>query len=171
MKNKKEKNYKLRSKVYNWVGNSIFGLGVFGSFLGYEMATDWSNFKNELNDFVVINQENLKINLFIALPALIVLVIYVILWRKRNKKALEENGNITFGILMALIITYAVYSIIEVTMITLAGAFAGSLLDSYIFKPLSNGAKLKSMDDHEIVLEMRREKVRKKARDAIDGTV
>ena len=171
MKNKKEKNYKLRSKVYNGVGNSIFGLGVFGSFFGYEMATDWSNFKNELDDFVVINQETLKINLFIALPALIVLVIYVILWRKRNKKALEESGNITFGILIALIITYAVYSIIEVTMITLAGAFAGSLLDSYIFKPLSNGAKLKSMDDQEIVLEMRREKARKRARDDIDGTV
>lgn len=171
MKNKKEKNYKLRSKVYNGIGNSTFGLGVFGSFFGYEMATDWSNFKNELDNFVVINQETLKINLFIALPALIVLVIYVILWRKRNKKALEESGNITFGILIALIITYAVYSIIEVTMITLAGAFAGSLLDSYIFKPLSNGAKLKSMDDQEIVLEMRREKARKRARDDIDGTV
>lgn len=171
MKKKKEKNYKLRSKVYNGIGNSTFGLGVFGSFFGYEMATDWSNFKNELDNFVVINQETLKINLFIALPALIVLVIYVILWRKRNKKALEESGNITFGILIALIITYAVYSIIEVTMITLAGAFAGSLLDSYIFKPLSNGAKLKSMDDQEIVLEMRREKARKRARDDIDGTV
>lgn len=171
MKNKKEKNYKLRSKVYNGVGNSVFGLGVFGSFFGYEMATDWSNFKNELDEFVVINEETLKINLFIALPALIVLIIYVILWRKRNKKALEESGNITFGILIALIITYAVYSIIEVTMITLVGAFAGSLIDSYIFKPLSRGAKLKSMDDHEIALEMRRENARKRARDDIDGTV
>ena len=56
-------------------------------------------------------------------------------------------------------------------MITLSGAFVGSLLDSYIFKPLSNGAKLKSMDDHEIALEMRREKARKRARDDIDGTV
>ena len=171
MKNKKEKNYKLRSKVYNGVGNSVFGLGVFGSFFGYEMATDWSNFKNELDEFVVINEETLKVNLFIALPALIVICIYIILWIKRNKKALEESGNITFGILIALIITYAVYSIIEVTMITLSGAFVGSLLDSYIFKPLSNSAKLKSMDDHEIALEMRREKARKRARDDIDGTV
>ena len=43
----------------------------WNSFFGYEMATDWSNFKNELDEFVVINEETLKINLFIALPALI----------------------------------------------------------------------------------------------------
>lgn len=172
MKNKKEKNYKLRSKVYNGVGNSVFGLGVFGSFFGYEMATDWSNFKNELDDFVVINQETLKINLFIALPALIVLVIYIILWRKRNKKAIDESGNITFGILIALIFTYAIYSIIEVTMITLAGAFTGSLIDAYIFKPLSKSAKIKASDDKEISLEIRREKARKKAReDELSGIV
>lgn len=176
MKKQKQKNYKLRSKVYGGAGNSIFALTTLGSFVGYEIATDWSNFKTDLDNFMVMQPETMKLNFYIAFPALIALLVYVIIWRKRNKKQLEESGNVTFGILIALLISIAIYSIIEITMITLAGAFVGSITDSTIFKPLAKGAKNKAYIDQDIELETEKEKrrilARKKAREEdLSGTV
>lgn len=172
MKKKKEKNYKLRSKVYGGIGGSVFATSTIGAFVGYEVSTDWSNFKNDFSNFMVVQPETMKLNIAIAFPALISILIFTILWRKKHKKQLETNGNISFGILIALLVVYALYSIIEVSLVTLAGAFIGSFLDEKIFAPLSRSAKLKYQDDHEVNLEYRKEKVRRKIReDDLSGTV
>lgn len=176
MKKNKQKNYNLRSKVYGGAGGSIFALTTLGSFVGYEVATDWSNFKTDLDNFMVVQPESMKLNIAIALPALIAVLIFLILWRKKNKHKLEMNGNISFGILIALLITYAIFSIVEVTMVTLAGAFVGSLIDEKVFAPLSRSAKIKAGYDKEIDMETEKEKRRIEARrraleDDLSGTV
>ena len=170
-KEKKEKNYRLRSKLYGGVGNTLFATTTFGSFVGYEIATDWSNFKTDLDNFMVVQPETMKLNIALALPVLIVLIIYVILWRKRNKKKLEEENNISFGLLITILILYAVYSILEVTLVTLVGAFIGSIIDEKMFKPLSRRAKIKADDDHDVNMEVRKEKKRNQVRRELDGSV
>lgn len=166
---KKNKNYKKRSKVYSGLGTLTLLGFTGGGFFGYEIITDWSNFKNEFENFVVIQEDSFKVNIAIALPALIALLVFVWVYRKKHKKALE--GKVAFSLFFLLIFLWIVYSIIEVVLFTVMGAFVGSAIDEALFMPLSNSASKKAIDDHDVELEMRREKSRRKVREEIDGTV
>lgn len=161
-KNKKQKNYKKRSKVYSISGKSLTGATTLGSFFAYQSAIDWNNFKSELENFVVVTENSLKLNLAIALPALISMVIFLIVMMKKNKEFFKDK--ISMNLLIVTLILYFVYSIIEVTMISLAGAFVGSLIDETVFMPLAKSAKKKADDDHEVELETRKEINRIRAR-------
>lgn len=166
---KKTKNYKLRSKVYKGLGTSSIAITTLGGFVAYESAIDWNNFKKELENFIVVNPETVKLNLAIAFPLLIAFLVFIWVFRKKNAEALK--GKVALPLLFGIIFLWLIYSIIEAMLCAMVGAFVGSVFDEFLFSPLSSSAKLKAKDDHEIALEMRREKARKRARDDIDGTV
>lgn len=166
---KKKKNYKLRSKVYKASGNGLVFLTTFGAWFGYESAIDWSNFKNELGNFIVVSQESLKINLAIAFPLLMLILLFSIIYKKKNSDFFKDK--ISFSLFIAILVMWIIYSTVEIVLIGLIGAFAGVIVDEVIFTPMSKKAKLKADDDHEIAMEERKISVRKKAREDIDGTV
>lgn len=166
---KKTKNYKLRSKVYKGIGTSTIAITTLSGFVAYESAIDWNNFKTELENFIVVNPETVKLNLAIAFPLLIAILVFVGVFRKKNEDALK--GKVALPLLFGIVLLWLIYSIIEATLCAMVGAFVGSVFDEFLFSPLSNSAKSKATDDHEIALEKRREKARKIARDEIDGTV
>lgn len=168
-KKPKKKNYKRRSKNYKRAGDATLFVGTVGSFFAYEMAIDFANFKNEVENFIVIQEESFKLNLLIALPALISLLVFALVYRKKNSKSLE--GKVAFSLFIALVFLWMIYSIIEVVLFSVMGAFGGSLIDEMLFTPLSKGARLKFEDDHEVDLEVRREKARRKVREDFDGSV
>jgi hypothetical protein len=70
---------------------------------------------------------------------------------------------------------YLVYSIIEITLATLIGAFAGAIIDEFVFNPLAIANKQKFLEskdvDTEYDKEMRRIKARKKVKEDLDGSV
>lgn len=74
---KKTKNYKLRSKVYKGLGTSSIAITTLGGFVAYESAIDWNNFKTELENFIVVNPETVKLNLAIAFPLLIAILVFI----------------------------------------------------------------------------------------------
>lgn len=168
-KTKKKKNYKTRSKVYKGVGNASLFASTVGGFAIYQASTDWVDFKNSFDNFIVIQEESMKVNFLLAMPGLIALLVFVIVYRKKNSKALE--GKVAFSLFIALIFLWLVYSLIETTLFAVMGAFVGSLIDETIFTPLSNSAKTKSLEDREVEMETRKERVRKRVREEIDGTV
>lgn len=172
-KRKKHKNYALRSKVYSALGNvSVFG-STIGGFIVYESIIDWQNFKSELENFVVIQENSLKLNFAIALPLAIGMLVYLIIFLKRNRDFFQ--GRLSFKILIAIMFCYIIYSIIEVTMSFLVGAFVGTLSDDLIFLNLSKRAKKKAEYakelDFETEREMRRILARRTAKEELDGSV
>lgn len=168
-KEKKPKNYKLRSKVYRALGTTGIGLTTLSGFIVYESLIDWQNFKNDLEHFIVVNPDTVKVNLAIAFPLLIAILVFVWVFWKKNKEQLK--GKVMLPILIITIILWLVYSVIEATLCALVGAFVGAFFDEVIFTPLSNRARERAEDDHEIAQEIRKEKVRKKVRDELDGSV
>ena len=167
-KKQKNKNYKLRSKVYKGIGTSATFATTVGGFVAYESAINWNNFKNDLENFVVIN-ESVKLNLAIALPALVAIIVFIWIYRKKNEEALK--GKVAFSLLFGIVVLWLLYSLIEAALMAMIGGFVGAVFDELIFTPLSTSAKLKADDDHDVYLEIRKEKVRQKVRDEIDGTV
>lgn len=165
----KRKNYKKRTKVYKGLGSTTIGLTGVAAPLGYEMAINFSNFKNEIENFVVIQEETFKLNLAIAIPALVALLVMALVYRKKYAKALE--GKVAFSLFIASVSLWMVYSVIEVALFTVMGAFVGASIDEMIFTPLARGAEIKAKEDKEIELEVRKERVRKRVRDETDGTV
>lgn len=168
-KTKNKKNYKKRSKVYKALGNGGTLLTTISGFVVYESIINWSNFKNDLENFVVVNQETIKLNLAIAMPLLIAILVFIWVFRKKNQEALK--GKVALPLLFGILLLWLMYSVIEATLSAMIGAFVGSAFDEGLFTPLSNSAKLKAEDDHDIALEVRRERARRKAREEIDGTV
>ena len=168
-KKNKKKNYKLRSKVYSGLGTSLmFGTSISG-FVVYESMIDWNNFKTELENFIVVNPDNVKLNLAIAMPLLISILVFIWVFRKKNQEALK--GKVALPLLFGIVLLWLIYSIIEATLCAMIGAFVGSIFDEFMLSPLSKSAKQKAIDDHDVELEVRKERVRKKVRDEIDGTV
>lgn len=169
-KKKKNKNFKRRAKNYKRAGNAVIGVTTLGSFFGYEMATDWSNFKTELDNFIVLNESSLKLNLAIAFPALVAIVVYLIIAMKKNKDFFKDK--ISVSLLIVIIIFWMVYSVIEVAMVSMIGAWIGVVTDEFVFSPLSKGSLERYADDHDVELEYKKEqnriKARKKARQEED---
>lgn len=168
-KKNKNKNYKARSKVYKGLGQGIMGLTTLGGFVVYESLIDWQNFKNDLENFIVVNPETVKLNLAIAFPMLIAILVFLWVFIKKNKEALK--GKVALPLLFGIVVLWLMYSVIEATLCAMVGAFAGALIDETILTPMSNSAKLKYDDDHAVELEVRKERVRRKVRDEMDGTV
>lgn len=172
MANKKP-NHKLRSKVYKSSGYGLIGLTTFGAFFAYQTAIDWSNFRQELDDFIIVQQETVKLNLAIAFPMLIAILVFLFVFRRKNREALKDKASMT--LLTLIILLYLVYSVIEVAMVSLIGAFGGTFIDEFILNPLSLKHKALAERDQDIDQEYEREKrrliARKEAEADLDGSV
>lgn len=170
---KKQKNYKLRSNVYKGLGISTIVLGSLGGFVTYESIIDWSNFKEELENFIVVNPQNVKLNLAIALPVLIGIIVSLLIVRKRNSDFFKNK--VSLGLLISICFLYLVYCVIETTLAILIGAFAGAIVDEFMLTPVSKSAKKKYEENHDIDIEYEKEKrritARKQAREELDGSV
>lgn len=174
MKSKKRKSrYKLKAKIFRTLGILALAITTIGSFLIYEYKVNWVNFKQDLDNFVLVNEHSVKLNLAIALPFAIVLVVFVIVASKKNKDFFTHR--LSLNLLFIIIILYLFYSIVEVTIASLIGAFAGSLIDEFIFSPLSMKYTRLATEKKELDFEYEKEKrriiARKKAEEELDGSV
>jgi len=170
---KTTKQYKTKSKVFKALGTTTTALGTLGGFFVYQFITDWSQFQTELENFVVVNQESVKLNMILALPILISIIVFVGITLKKNREFF--NDKVSLSLLMTIAIFYLIYSIIEMTLSSLVGAFLGSIVDEFLFTPLAK-KNLELYEENKDVdieydKEMRRIKARKKVKEDLDGSV
>lgn len=168
------KNYKLRSKVYKKLGTTTIGLTTIGGFATYESIIDWQNFKNDLTNFVIANTNDYKLNLAVAFPAIIAMIVYLIVVLKKNKEYFKDKASI--GLLIAIGVTYLIYCVVDSLLWALVGAFVGCVMDEFVFSSLSANALSKYEDNKDLETEKKKEKIRIEARkkakeEDLDGTV
>lgn len=172
-KKSKKKNHNLRSKVYKVTGTATTGLTTMGGFVAYGAFTDWAGFKQDLDNFIVVQQESIKLNLALAIPMLIGVIVFLFVTMKKNKDFFSDK--VSIGLLTTILICYLIYSIIEITLASLVGAFVGSVIDEFGFSMLANKNKQKAEEEKEVdseyEKELRRIKAREKARETLNGSV
>lgn len=170
---KTTKQYRNKSRLFKALGITSTSLGTLGGFFIYQMAIDWQNFQSELENFVVVNQENIKLNMVLALPILISIIVFVGITLRKNREFFKDK--VSLSLLMTIAIFYLIYSVIELTLASLTGAFLGSIVDEFVFTPLARrNTELFEENkgvDIEYEKEMRRIKARKKAKEDLDGSV
>ena len=154
--------YRKRSKVLRGAGLTTIGLTTTGGFFAYQSIIDWNNLKNDLTNFVVVNQENVKLNLSIALPFMIGMIVFLFVMLKKNKEFFSDK--VSMSLLIAIVFTYLIYSTVEVTLFSLIGAFTGTIIDEMLFNNLAKRDKIKAGDEKEYRMEKRKEQTRLKAR-------
>lgn len=173
MKKKKKKNYDRRAKIYRGAGLATIGLTTTSGFLAYQAAVDWGNFEEEINNFILVQEESLKLNMTIAIPFLVGMLVFFYVMRKKNKDYFADK--VSINILILLLFLYLVYSVIEVAMVSLGGAFVGTSIDETLFLPLSKKCRKIADDDKDTGREYEKETMRIKARRAaesdLDGSV
>lgn len=170
---KTTKQHRTKGRIFKALGIGSTALGTLGGFFVYQFVTDWENFQTQLENFVVVSQENIKLNMVLAIPILISIIVFTSITLKKNREFF--NDKVSLGLLMTIAIFYLVYSVIELTLATLVGAFIGSIVDEFVFTPLANTEFSKFEEgkdvDVEYEKEMRRIKARKKAKEDLDGSV
>ena len=168
-----EKKYRRKSRLFRFIGLLIVASTTIGAFLIYQYVVDWDNFVQNTDVFVVVNEESLKLNSSLAMPLFAGIFVFSIVVLRRNKDFFSTKYSM--GLIVLLILLYLIYSIIEVVLFSLVGAVAGSIVDDYIFRPLSVFYWDKAEDQEEIEdefeKEKRRIKARKLAREELDGSV
>jgi hypothetical protein len=170
---KTTKRYRSKSRLYKALGVTSTALGTLGGFFVYQFTTDWSQFQTDLENFVVVNQESIKLNMVLALPILISIIVFVGITLRKNREFFKDK--VSLSLLMTITIFYLIYSVIELTLSSLVGAFLGSIVDEFLFTPLAR----KNLElyeenkdvDVEYEKEMRRIKARKKVKEDLDGSV
>lgn len=169
----KKKNYSKRAKVYRTTGLGVIGLTTTSGFVAYQMAIDWNNFEEEITNFIVIHEQSMKLNLTLAIPFLVGMLVFLWIAMKKNKEFFKDK--MSLNILFVLFLLYLVYSVIEVTMVALAGAFVGTMIDETFFLPMSKKCTKLAGDEEEMDKEYHKEKKRIKARSRaeseLDGSV
>jgi hypothetical protein len=170
---KKTIKYRRRARAYKALGYTSLGTGTLGGFFAYQSVTDWNQFQTELENFVVINQESVKLNMVLAIPILLSIIIFSWITMRKNREFFRDK--VSLSLLMTISSLYLVYSIIEMALATLIGAFVGAVIDEFIFNPLANANKQKFLENKEVDTEydkeMLRIKARKKAKEDLDGSV
>lgn len=169
-----EKKHKRRANLLRFSGSFLVFLTTAGSFLFYGMVTDWEQFVNDIEGFAVVQEDYLKLNIFYALPILIGMGIFLFITIRKNNEFFKDKASL--GVLTALIIFYAIYSIIELTLFSLMGALVGTLLDEFIFYPLAKKERMLAGEERDVDNEFKKEQRRIKARrqaqeETLDGTV
>lgn len=172
-KKNKEINHNFRAKLYKTLGALTIAFTTIGGFVLYESFVDWNNFQHEVQNFVVIQEETAKLNMTIALPSLIGAAIFVFVMMRKNKSFFEDKVSLSLLILTGVF--YLVYSVIEVTLFSLAGATVGAFIDEFGFSLLSKKHEKEALEKEEDEREERREKrriaARRKAAEELDGSV
>jgi hypothetical protein len=167
------KKYKTKSRVFKALGYATTSLGTLGGFFVYQSIIDWQNFQTELENFVVVSQEGVKLNLVLALPILISMIVFLGVTMRKNREFFKDK--VSLSLLLTIVVFYLIYSVIELTLASLTGAFLGSIFDEFIFTPLSNKNQQLFLGNKEIDTEydkeLRRIKARQKAKEDLDGSV
>ena len=170
---KKTKSYRNKARVFKALGYATTGLGTLGGFFVYQFVTDWEQFQTQLENFVVVNQESVKLNLVLALPILLSIIIFTSITLRKNREFFKDK--VSLSLLLTIAVFYLIYSIIEMTLATLTGAFLGSIVDEFVFTPIANANQQRFLEskevDNEYDKEMRRIKARQKVKEDLDGTV
>jgi hypothetical protein len=165
--------YRRKARVFKALGYLSLGTGTLGGFFVYQFATDWQQFQTELQNFIVINENNVKLNMVLAIPILLSIIIFTWITLRKNREFFQDK--VSLSLLMTISSLYLVYSIIELTLATLVGAFAGAIIDEFVFNPLAIANKQKFVENKEVDAEynkeMRRIKARQKAKEDLDGSV
>jgi hypothetical protein len=170
---KKTKSYRNKARVFKALGYATTGLGTLGGFFVYQFVTDWEQFQTQLENFVVVNQESVKLNLVLALPILLSIIIFTSITLRKNREFFKDK--VSLSLLLTIAVFYLIYSIIEMTLATLTGAFLGSIVDEFVFTPIANANQQRFLEskevDNEYDKEMRRIKARQKVKEDLDGSV
>lgn len=170
---KKTKSFRTKARVFKAIGYATTGLGTLGGFFVYQFVTDWEQFQTQLENFVVVNQESVKLNLVLALPILLSIIIFTSITLRKNREFFKDK--VSLSLLLTIAVFYLIYSIIEMTLATLTGAFLGSIVDEFVFTPIANANQQKFLEnkdvDAEYDKEMRRIKARQKVKEDLDGSV
>jgi len=170
---KKTNNYRRKARLFKALGYTTLGTGTLGGFFVYQLATDWSQFQTDLENFIVVQQESIKLNMVIAIPVLLSIIIFTWITLRKNREFFRDK--VSLSLLMSISSLYLVYSVIELTLATLVGAFTGAIIDEFIFTPLANANQQKFLDNKEVDAEydkeMRRIKARQKVKEDLDGSV
>jgi len=165
--------YRRKARVFKALGYLSLGTGTLGGFFVYQFATDWQQFQTELQNFIVINENNVKLNMVLAIPILLSIIIFTWITLRKNREFFQDK--VSLSLLMTISSLYLVYSIIELTLATLVGAFAGAIIDEFVFNPLAIANQQKFVENKEVDAEynkeMRRIKARQKAKEDLDGSV
>lgn len=173
MSKKNPMGFKAKARLYRASGYVTTALTTAGGFVVYEGAVDWKNFQTDMQNFILLHEDTLKLNLAVAFPILIVILIYLGITIKKNREFFKDK--VSVGLLFTIVILYLFYSVLEVTIASLIGAFVGSVFDDFMFSPLARINKQKAVEQHEEELETNKEKrrilARKQAREDLDGTI
>lgn len=156
------KQNKRRSKLVNFSGKSLTGLTTVGAFFAYESYIDWSNFKQDLENFMVFNEGSMELNLAIAFPMLIGGIVYLFVMRRKNREFFKDKASL--GLLIAIFITYLLYSVAEVLLFSLIGAFSGVFVDEFALSPLAKKYQSKAEESLDYEKEYNKEQIRIAAR-------
>ena len=164
MKAKTKKPWTPKKKILllNIIELALVGLGGFGGFLGYEISHHWENFVKDYTNFALFKQ-GYKLNLLIAFPMLICMIITFAVLLKQKKEFVKKH--ISLDLLIAIACLYFVYAIIEMILLTLIGILIGVSSGEFIIEPIKNNIKEKSDIEQDIKLEYDKEKMRIKARE------
>jgi hypothetical protein len=170
---KATKKYRTQSIIFKGLGYASLLIGTVGGFFVYQVVTDWSQFQTELENFVVINQDTVKLNMVVAIPILLSIIIFTWIVMRKNREFFKDK--ISLGLFMMIAILYLIYSLIELTLATLTGAFLGAIIDEFIFNPIASHYSRLYVDNKEIDVEydkeLRRVKARQKVKVDTDGSV
>jgi len=170
---KKTINYRRKARLFKALGYTTLGTRTLGGFFVYQFATDWSQFQTDLENFIVVQQESIKLNMVLALPILLSIIIFTWITLRKNREFFKDK--VSLSLLMSISSLYLVYSVIEMTLATLIGAFAGAVVDEFIFTPIANANQQKFLENKEVDAEydkeMRRIKARQKVKEDLDGSV
>lgn len=165
--------FKRRRNIFRGLGYFSLGTGTLGGFLIFQATTNWSQFQSELENFVVVQEESLKLNMTLALPILISMLVFIRVTLKKNREFFKDK--VSLNILMTLVVLYSIYSVITLTLATLVGAFIGAIGQEFIFEPIAISNDKKYQEEKDMDVEYDREKVRikarKMAREDLDGSV
>jgi hypothetical protein len=170
---KTTKSFRTKARVFKALGYTTTAIGTLGGFFVFQLFTNWEQFQTQLENFVVVNQESIKLNMVLALPILLSMIIFISITLRKNKEFFKDK--VSLSLLLTIVIFYLIYSVIEMTLATLTGAFFGSIIDEFIFTPIANANQQKFLDskdvDVEYEKEMRRIKARQKVKEELDGSV
>ena len=164
-KDKKPLSDKSKVRILNITEIMLIVLGGLGGFLGFEITHHWENFVQDYTKFALIKQ-GYKLNLMIAFPLLISLIVVVAVLLKQKREFMKKH--ITLDLLIAIACLYFIYAIIEIVLLTLCGILIGVMGGEFVITPIRNSV-LSRMDlDDELNKEFKKEKVRIKAREDLE---
>ena len=170
---KATKKFKNKARVFKALGYTTTAIGTLGGFFSFQMFTDWSYFQTQLENFIVVNQESVKLNLGLALPILLSMIVFISITMRKNREFFKDK--VSLSLLLTIVVFYLIYSVIEMTLATLTGAFLGSIVDEFVFTPIASLNQEKFLESKDIDVEYdketRRIKARQKAKEDLDGSV